>query len=99
MQCQSDELERRRRRAHYRANHRGTKEMDLILGRFVEAAICAMSEAELELFEQLLCISDPELHAWLLDPTLSKQSTFADLLEEIRRFHGIGAERAADARR
>ena len=30
----TDDVERRRRRAVYRACHRGTKEMDWILGRF-----------------------------------------------------------------
>ena len=38
----TDDAETRRRRAAYRACHRGTKEMDWILGRFAEAALPAM---------------------------------------------------------
>ncbi|TMJ66522.1 MAG: succinate dehydrogenase assembly factor 2, partial [Alphaproteobacteria bacterium] len=38
----TDDVERRRRRAVYRACHRGTKEMDWILGRFAQAALADM---------------------------------------------------------
>ena len=51
------DLELRRRRAAYRAAHRGTKEMDWLLGRYGAAHLDAMSEAELATFEQLLSLS------------------------------------------
>ena len=34
----------RRKRLRYRSWHRGMKEMDLILGRFADQALAAMSE-------------------------------------------------------
>jgi len=46
-------LEERRRRAHYRAAHRGTREMDWLLGRYAEAVAPAMSQADLMDFERL----------------------------------------------
>ncbi len=42
-----DGLEIRRKRALYRANHRGTKELDLILGRYASERLPAMDEAKL----------------------------------------------------
>src|SRR5689334_17088439 len=49
----TDDVETRRRRAAYRACHRGTKEMDWILGRFAHSALPAMSGPSLGLFERM----------------------------------------------
>ena len=51
----------RRKRALYRAHHRGTKEMDIILGGFADAEIVGFSESELSAFEVLLALPDPEI--------------------------------------
>lgn len=56
----------RRRRARYRAWHRGTREMDLLLGRFADAELETFGADELAAFEVLLEAPDPELFAWLL---------------------------------
>src|SRR6185436_18374500 len=55
----TDDVETRRRRAAYRACHRGTKEMDWILGRFAQAALQGMSADGLGVFERLLALPDP----------------------------------------
>lgn len=39
--------------------------MDLLLGRFAERHLPTFSERQLELYEELLNISDPDLYAWL----------------------------------
>ena len=44
----SEGLDERRRRLLYRAWHRGMREMDLIMGRFADAEIGDMSEADLD---------------------------------------------------
>ncbi len=62
----SDGLEPRRKKALFRAWHRGTKEMDFVMGRFADAHIEAMSEADLADFEELLDVSDRELFAWIV---------------------------------
>src|SRR3978361_1650348 len=41
----SDGLDDRRKRLLFRCWHRGTREMDLILGRFADAAIADLSDA------------------------------------------------------
>jgi len=60
-----DGLEIRRRRALYRANHRGTKELDLILGRFAEKHVPAMDEAKLSAFEEFLGLPDTQIALWI----------------------------------
>lgn len=59
----SDGLDNRRKRLLFRCWHRGTREMDLILGRFADAEIGNLSDAELDELEQLLEVNDPDLYA------------------------------------
>ena len=61
----SDGLDERRRRLLFRSWHRGTREMDLIMGRFADAHIGELSDAELEAFERLTDVPEPELYAWI----------------------------------
>lgn len=62
----SDGLEPRRKKALFRAHHRGTKEMDFVMGRFADAHIAEISEDELIDFERLLDVSDQELFSWIV---------------------------------
>jgi antitoxin CptB len=59
-------LDERRRRILFRAWRRGMREMDLVMGRFADANLLGMSEAELDAFERLLDASDPEALAWII---------------------------------
>jgi antitoxin CptB len=61
----SDGLSERRKRLLYRCWHRGTREMDLILGRFADAHIQDLSDAELDELERLGDLPDPDLYAAL----------------------------------
>ena len=56
-------LDDRRKRLLFRCWHRGTREMDLILGRFADAEIATLSDGELDKLEQLLELPDPDLYA------------------------------------
>jgi antitoxin CptB len=85
-----DELQVRRRRAAYRATHRGTKEMDITLGRFAEARLDSMSGARLDAFERLLALPDPQLREMVWHPKACG-GEFAGLIAELRAFHGLGA--------
>ena len=89
----SGDLERRRRRAAYRANHRGTKEMDWLLGRYADAHLAGMDAEALAGFERLLAIPDPDLQQWILKPESLGETEFARLIAALRRFHKL--ERAA----
>ena len=54
-----------RKRLRYRSWHRGTKEMDLLLGRFADRRLADMSAPELDAFEALLAENDPDLYNWI----------------------------------
>lgn len=49
----------------FRAWHRGTREADLVLGRFAEAHVPHMDETQLQLFAELLNEQDPDIYDWL----------------------------------
>lgn len=82
-------LQLRRKRARYRAEHRGTKEMDFMLGRYAVARLEAMDEARLAVFEAFLQESDPEINAWLFDPALCPDARFGALIEDIRKSYSL----------
>ena len=79
-----EELSMRLRRLRYRAWHRGTREMDLILGPYADARLAAMSPAELDRFEALLEEADTDLFDWLMGnqptPASADHQLLADLL-------------------
>ena len=84
-----EDLDIRRRKAVWRATHRGTKELDLLIGRYAQARLMAMNERELGHFEDFLHVADPELQIWLLSPVSLPEVVFADLVTEMRKFHGL----------
>jgi antitoxin CptB len=85
----TDDLDWRRRRATYRAQHRGTKEMDWILGRFADATVGRLSTNRLGVFERMLSLPDPDLQDMILHPELKPAGEFAELVAELRVFHGL----------
>jgi antitoxin CptB len=60
-----DGLDPRRRRALFRAWRRGTREMDLLLGRFADAYIVTLGGRDLADLEALMEASDDEVYAWI----------------------------------
>ncbi len=59
----SDGLDDRRKRLLFRCWHRGTREMDMILGGFADVHIAALSDAEMTDLEALMELPDPDLYA------------------------------------
>lgn len=57
--------ETRVKRARMRAWRRGMREMDLILGRFIDAEGATLSADELTAFEALLARRDQDLYDWV----------------------------------
>jgi len=82
------DLEMRRRRAQFRASHRGTKEMDWLLGRFAEAKLAGMDEVSLAEFEGLLAQADPDIEAWFMQRA-AVPGEHARLMAELMAFHGL----------
>ena len=85
----ADDLDVRRRRAAYRAAHRGTKEMDALVGRYAEAKLPLLSGDALSEFERLLEVGDPTLQRWIFATEVVSDSAFENLIRDIRVFHGL----------
>ncbi len=85
----TDGIELRRRRAAYRAAHRGTKEMDIMIGRYGAAMLPTLTDPALSHFEEFIALPDPELQRWLLTAEETAAPAFTALVAEIRKFHGL----------
>jgi antitoxin CptB len=77
----------RRRRALYRAVHRGTREMDFLMGRFAEALVPTMTSEELSLFERVMTLPEPVLLAAIVDGAGEFEAPVAGFIARIRTFH------------
>jgi antitoxin CptB len=86
----SSGLDDRRKRLLFRCWHRGTREMDLILGRFADAGIAGLTDDELAQLERLIEVPDPDLYAALTGATPPAPDYAGPLFDRIKSF------RAAD---
>jgi antitoxin CptB len=83
----SDGLDERRRRLLFRSWHRGIREADLIMGRFADAHIDALSDAELDEYEALLDVQEHDLLAWMTGQSAVPTSHNTPLFRRVRDFH------------
>src|SRR4051812_21343738 len=82
----SEGLDDRRKRLLFRCWHRGTREMDLILGRFADASIAELSDAELAQLERLIEVPDPDLYAALSGDVSLAPEFRTGLFDRIKSF-------------
>jgi antitoxin CptB len=85
----SSGLDDRRRRLLFRCWHRGTREMDLILGRFADAEIASLGDDELAQLERLIEVPDPELYAALTGDTPPAPEYADGLFDRIKSFRSV----------
>jgi antitoxin CptB len=83
----SDGLDERRRKLLFRSWHRGTREMDLVMGRFADAWLVRLSEAELGEFEGLIDVPDPQLYDWVCGAAEPSAEYDTAVLRRMRAFH------------
>ncbi len=83
----SEGLDARRRRLLFRSWHRGIREMDLILGRFADAYIGELSDAELDDYERLIENPDPDLLNWVTRTSATPADFDTAMLRRLRDFH------------
>ena len=62
----SDDLTIRRKRLSYRCWHRGTKELDLLIGGFADRYLGELDGPQLDDLEALLRVPEPVLFDWLM---------------------------------
>jgi antitoxin CptB len=79
-------LDDRRKRLLFRCWHRGTREMDLILGRFADTTIASLTDDELSQLEQLIENPDPDLYAALSGDARLAAQFAGPLFDRIKAF-------------
>ena len=85
----SDGLDDRRKRLLFRCWHRGTREMDLTLGRFADVEISNLSDGDMAELERLIDVPDPDLYAALIgDKPLAPEYASA-LFDRIKAFRAV----------
>ena len=79
----SNKLGLRRKLLLWRANHRGTREMDVLLGGFARDNIDSMQPSELDELERLIDVSDPELMSWIRGETAVREEYRSPVTERL----------------
>ncbi len=77
--------ERRRQRLRFRSWHRGTKEMDLLLGSFADAHLPDFGSAQLAAYEALLTQNDPDLYNWITGAELVPEAHKGEVMDLLLR--------------
>ncbi len=83
----SADLDPRRRKILFRSWHRGMREMDLLMGQFADAAIDGLTDAELDVFEQLIEVPDRDLLAWLTGERATPSNYDTPVFRRLQAFH------------
>ena len=81
MEERSEDFEIKRKRLLFRSKHRGTKEMDILLGGFYEENMHGFREEELAEFEHILELPDDDLYAWSVGRQSVPEGLMSPVLE------------------
>lgn len=76
------------KRAWYRSKNRGCKETDILLGRFADSHIEALSEEDLAGYERFLEESDSDIYAWITGK-VEFPPEYAGLAGKLKESNGI----------
>ncbi|WP_455466883.1 FAD assembly factor SdhE [Bartonella sp. B39] len=82
-----NQLDVRRRRLVFRAWHRGIREMDLILGLYVDAHIVGMSDKTISQLEHIMSFDDRDLLTWITGEISPPSEIDGPLFREIVNYH------------
>jgi antitoxin CptB len=83
----SDGLDIRRRRLLFRSWHRGTREADLIMGRFADVHLPGFSDIELDQYEHLLEALEADLLSWVTGISEVPPERDTAMFRRVRDFH------------
>jgi len=88
MTLSTDGLDARRKRLLFRSWHRGTREMDLLFGRYVESVLAQAEDGALDELERLIDVPDRELFAWITGTAETPENYAGPQLAALKAFHG-----------
>ncbi len=78
-----ENIENWRKRLIFRSWHRGTREMDLLMGSFADIHVKAFSEGELEEYDRLLTNNDPDIYNWYSRREDPPEEEMTDVLKKL----------------
>ena len=81
----NETTENKRKRLIFRSGHRGTKEMDLILGSFARKYVPEFSEDELAVYDDLLQENDPNLYNWITGKEEAPANLQSPVFERLKK--------------
>tara|TARA_B100000029_G_C17587704_1_gene961618 strand:- start:45 stop:299 length:255 start_codon:yes stop_codon:yes gene_type:complete len=70
----------------YRSTHRGSKEMDILLGQFVKKHISGLSVADLEDLNEIMIQDDDLLYDWYFNNISNEKIPSNKITEKLRKF-------------
>ena len=73
------------KRLHWRANHRGTREADMMIGGFFDAYHASWSTHERALFTQLLEEQDVDIMAWAIGTAEAPKRFAGPMIDALKR--------------
>ncbi len=79
-------IEVRRKRLRFRSWHRGTRELELMLGRFADSHLDRLSPDQLDGYEDLLANPDPDIYQWLSGEKPPPGTFDGDLIKLLQNF-------------
>ena len=78
-----------RRKLHYRAHHRGTREADAMVGGFFDHCSAQWGAVEYAWFERLLDEQDVDIMAWALGTAAPDPAFAGPLMDQMMRLDFI----------
>lgn len=80
-----EDIEKTRKRLIFRSWHRGTREMDLILGSFADRHVPDFNSEDLASYQDILCHSDPDLYNWITGKDQVPANFMSPVMERLLR--------------
>ena len=89
MKYGNEDLVLKRKRLLFRSIHRGTKEMDILLGSYYKENMANFSDEQLDEFDSILEVPDHDLYAWVVEsvavPANARSAVLTNFIESVRR--------------
>jgi antitoxin CptB len=78
-----------RRKLHFRAHHRGTREADAMIGGFFDHCSVSWGADEFDWFERLLEQQDVDIMAWALGTAVPDPAFDGPMMDQLKRLDFI----------
>jgi len=75
-----------RKQIIYRATHRGSKEMDILLGKFVKKYISDLNTNDLKKLNEIITVDDDLIYDWYFNRINNKKIDDNKISQKLRNF-------------